>query len=91
MPDDEIAIEEHVYLSRCEPQHAGEGFFSMWGDGAREADISAPARNQTEPTLEKASEGLTKLAVHRRRIARRLVQRARRKAFRQETSANAEG
>ena len=63
----------------------------MWSDGARGAEISAHAGDQEVPIGGKDSEMPLRDPVRRRRIARRLIQRARRRAFRQEASVKAEG
>ena len=62
----------------------------MWSDGARGAEISAYAGDQTVPVGEKDSESPLRESVRRRRVARRFIQRARRRAFRQEASVKNE-
>ena len=59
--------------------------------GAGVADSEGHARNQTEPTEGNTSDHGQLSAVRRRRVARRLIQRARRKEFRQHRSDKSEG
>ena len=59
--------------------------------GAGVADSEGHARNQTEPTQENSSVYCQISAVQKRRVARRQIQRARRKEFSQQRSASTEG